>query len=180
MDEKDFKILENIFLTSSSSEELFDAFDTALKAEIENIEIYKILLANPALTMDEIEMYVKILSEKFPSMKYELFIWTAFILETYTNVSEYLEKATEYYAKAAEIDLTNCEPYLKMLNNYDYDLDLPANEMIINFIETGINTVKCKSKLYYALAKHYGKLGDEEMKSKYFELYERAIKEEEN
>ena len=72
MNEKDFKVLENIFLTSTSSEELFDAFDTALKGNIGDLEIYKILLANPALSIDEIEMYVKILSEKFPSMKYDL------------------------------------------------------------------------------------------------------------
>ncbi len=178
MNEKDFKILENIFLTSSSSEELFDAFDTALKGNVDNLEIYKILIANPALAIDEIEMYVKTLSEKFPSMKYELFMWTAFALETYTEVSEYLEKATEYYAKAAEIDFSNCEPYISMLKNYDYELKLPVNKMIINFIESRLDLIQCKSKIYYALAEHYGKLGESEKKAFYLKLYEQAERKE--
>ncbi|NOX19034.1 MAG: hypothetical protein GXO87_12240 [Chlorobi bacterium] len=178
MNEKDFKILENIFLTSSSSEELFDAFDTALKGNIGDLEIYKILLANPALSIEEIEMYVKILSQKFPSIKYDLFMWAAFIFETYTHVSEYLEKATEYYAKAADMDFSNCEPYISMLKNYDYDLKLPVNKTITNFIESRLNLIKCKSKIYSALAKHYGKLGDGKKKAKYLELYEKAVREE--
>jgi len=178
MNEKDFKVLENIFLTSSSSEELFDAFDTALKGNIDDLEIYKILLANPALSIDEIEMFVKALSEKFPSMKYDLFMWTAFVLETYTEVSEYLEKATEYYAKAADIDLSSCEPYLGMLENYDYEIKHPANKVIINFIESRLNLIECKSKIYAALAEHYGKLGNGEKKSFYLKLFEKAERDE--
>ena len=56
------KNIENVFRGSSSSDELFDYFQEALKHQTNDIGLYKMLLGNPALSSDELKMF----AEKLP------------------------------------------------------------------------------------------------------------------
>jgi len=174
------KTLENIFLTSNCPDELFDAFQTALENNVSDFELYKILLANPASSLDEIKMYINQLSEKFPKNNYHLYMWGAVVMESLPELPEYLENACSYYQKAAYLDQENTEPYLKLLPNYNYDFRSPVNDTILEIFLAGCQTVKLKSKLFYELSKHYKKLGDIELSKEYLKLAEISTKYEGN
>ena len=74
--------IENIFRYSSSSEELFDTFKESLKYRIKSLESYKVLLANPFLTPDEIKMFTEKIITELPNKAYDINLWTANIFES--------------------------------------------------------------------------------------------------
>jgi hypothetical protein len=92
--------IEKIFQNSACRNELFDAFGDALKSGIRNIELYKILLANPALSSDELEMYSEELVKKLNGNEYDFYIWTGQIFEMGRFKDNTQEKAFHYYVKA--------------------------------------------------------------------------------
>ena len=173
MDEKLNKI-ENIFRNSTSTDLLFDAFQEAIELKIKDLEIFKILLGNPALSSDEIKMYVEKLIKEFPGEANELSIWTARIFENKGDYLNSLEDALHYYKKAHDYKPDSSESLLQLLQLYNYELELPINKNIIEFVEYRISSVKLKSKIYYALADHYKKIGDKQSEIKYFALAERS------
>ncbi len=176
MDEKIINKLEDTFRNSTNSDELFDAFQSALSNNVTNIEVYKILLGNPLLSIDEIKMFSDKLSKEFADLSYDINLWTASIFEN--NYTDYrcLEESLSYYKRAAERDESSFEPYLKALELYDYDMNTPLNHLILKFTETGIEKVENKSLIYYSLADHYKKINNDAMCRKYSELAERANK----
>ncbi len=176
MDQSLIKNLENTFRNSSNSDELFDAFQTALSNNVTDIEIYKILLGNPFLSIDEIKMYSDKLSKEFLDLSYDINLWTAGIFEN--NYTDYLclEESLSYYKKASENDPTGFEPYLKALELYDYDMNTPLNHLIIKFTEQGTEKAENKSLIYYSLADLYKKLNNDAMCRKYSALAEKANK----
>ncbi|MGD8782552.1 MAG: hypothetical protein PVH88_26795 [Ignavibacteria bacterium] len=176
MDESLLKNLENTFRNSSNSDELFDAFQTAISNNITDIEVYKILLGNPLLSTDEIKMYTDKLCKEFSDLNYDINLWAASIFEN--NYTDYccLEEAFCYYKKASENDNLSFEPYLKALELYDYDMNTPLNHLIIKFAEKGIEKAENKSLIYYSLADLYKKTNNDAMSRKYFAMAEKANK----
>lgn len=177
MDELKKKI-EFIFRNSAVPEELFDSFREALNFRIEDISLYKILLANPALNTDEIKMYTEKLLKEFPETAYQLCMWTAKVFENHINEYEQLEYAILYYTKACQYNLFSNEPYLALIKLYNTDIELPSNKKILDLIEFGITVVNKKSEIYLALADLYKKMNDLTKASKYLALAARASEEE--
>ncbi len=172
------KHIEKIFRESTSPDDLFDAFNIAVKNKICDVDLYKILLANPGLSKDELIMFTEKLVREFKDYSYDLYLWTARIFENYYDYYKYLDSSIYYYQKAANIKPTEYHPLLSAINLYNYEIDIPANESILNLINTGVSKVNRKSKIYFALAKHFNKKGDIEQKQKYFRLAENAAHNE--
>jgi hypothetical protein len=172
--------IENIFRCSSSSEELFDTFNEALKHRIKSLESYKVLLANPSLTPDEIKMFTEKIITELPNKAYDINLWTANVFESSAAEYDRLEDSLNYYERAYFHLPIAHEPLLKILNLYNYELNYPSNKKIISFIEQGIDLVKQKSKIYYALANHYRRIGNCRMEVRYLSLAEKeALNEKE-
>ena len=166
---------ENIFRNSTSPDLLFDAFQEAIKLKIKDPEIFKILLGNPALSTDEIKMFVEKLIKEFPRHAHELSIWAAKIFEHKDDYHNPLEDAVHYYKRAKDFKPDSFVPLLNLLSLYNYELDLPTNKVILEFVETRISAVQFKSKVYYALADHYKKIGDKQLEGKFLLLAEKSL-----
>ena len=175
MDEELNKI-ESIFRNSTSPDLLFDAFQEAIKLKVKDPEIFKILLGNPALSTDEIKMFVEKLIKEFPSNAYELFIWAAKIFEHKDDYHNSLEDTVHYYKRAHGYKPDSFVPLLNLLSLYNYELDLPANKVILELVETRISAVQIKSKVYYALAGHYKKIGDKQLEGEFLLLAEKSFR----
>lgn len=175
MDEELNKI-ESIFRNSTSPDLLFDAFQEAIKLEVKDPEIFKILLGNPALSTDEIKMFVEKLIKEFPSNAYELFIWAAKIFEHKDDYHNSLEDAVHYYKRAHGYKPDSFVPLLNLLSLYNYELALPINKNIIELVEDRISSIRLKSKIYYALADHYKKIGDKQREGKFLLLAEKSFR----
>lgn len=166
--------IENIFRNSASPDILFDTFQETIKIKIKDPEIFKILLGNPALSTDEIKMFVEKLIKEFPGHSHELTIWAAKIFEHKNGYDNSLEDTIHYYKRAHDYKPDSPEPLLSLLSLYNYELDLPTNKIILEFVEKEISTVEIKSSIYYSLAEHYKRTGEKQLEIKYFALAERS------
>ena len=170
---RDLEKIENIFRNSSSPDELFDAFQTAVNLKIKSVDTYKILLANPTLSADEVKMFTEKLIKEQPDNAYEFNMWTGSVFENFISDYERLEDTFEYYKRAIFHKPDSHEPLLKLLNLYNYEINLPTNSRIINTIVDVVKTIDKKSKVYYALANHFRKTGNNRMEVKYLALAEK-------
>lgn len=161
--------IEKIFRESTSSEELFDAFQNALKLRIRDPEFYKVLLANISLSADEVKLYVEKLCKEFNDMCYEIYLWAAKVLEN-SSAPESIDDALNYYRRAIEYKSDDYKPYLQILKLYNQDLDLPPKENISTIVRKGLSQVKRKSQLCFGIADFYRKMNDTEMNKKYMVL----------
>jgi tetratricopeptide (TPR) repeat protein len=172
------KEIEKVFLYSSDNNELFDAFAEAIKHNFESIDIYKALIANHALSVDEIKMYTEKLISTYPRFSYDLFMWTANIFENLQREQERLEESFFYYSRALDSKPGIFIPYLNLLKLYNYDFETPFNQDIINKVISNVGYVHSKSKVYFGLANHFKKLNDAQMEAKYLSLGLKAAEEE--
>lgn len=163
----DQKKLEKIFINSTSPDELFDAFDIAVKEGIRNEVLYKSLLWNNALSPDEISMYAEKICKEFPELSYNIFFWTGKIFSTISLYYEHSDRAFKYFCKAADIDKKNHEPYLEICSLYNKELNIPNFHLIESFVKEGINEVEIKSKLCFALSGIYKKRGSMRLMKEY-------------
>ncbi len=170
--------IENTFRNSSDSDELFDAFNFALLHQIDDIELYKILLANSILTDDELIMYTEKLCSEFTQNRFDILIWTAKIFETKSFTPDITEKSLHYYAKAAKSNPTDHRPYISALNLYNYEINFAINNQILQFVESAFAIVNRKSLVYEKLSKHYKKLGANVLASKYLKLAQQTARNE--
>lgn len=168
--------LRKIFIDSSSSDELFDAFAESIKMKIDDIEHYKPLIANPALSTDEIKMFTEKLAKEYKENIYEVYLWAGEIFFD-RNLTQ---DAFDYFVKSFELDTTNYLPLLNIANLYNYDFDLPTNKIILEYITSNISTVYKKSKVYFQLANIYKQIGDYSTSAKYNALAYRASELEED
>jgi len=175
MKDKLYKTIESTFQNSTSRDELFDAFGDALKYNISDFELYKILLANPVLSADEIKMYTEKLLKEISLSTYHILMWTAKIFETRSsNISELID-SVNYYERAMNTRRTEHESLLALLNIYNYDVETEVNRRILNLVENGVRNVFIKSKVYYALANLYKHLNNIKTASNYLALAERSV-----
>lgn len=172
------KYIEYIFLISSSSEELFDAFDIAIKNKISDAELYKILLANPYISTDELALFTEKITSEFQHLSYEIYVWTAKILEQKVSGLDYIERCVEYYQKAVNSKPTESEPLINMIKLYNFDFSLPVNRTIIANVKQCIKSVEKKSVVYYELANLYKKMGNQDLNKEYLLLAEIAARGE--
>lgn len=162
--------IEYIFRNSNCPDELFDTFRRAITHQISDIELYKILLANPILSGEELKMYTEHLSKVFFDKAFDLFMWTGDIFANYTAEYDKLEDSISYFVKALYSNPKNHEPYCKLLQLYNYEMNLPTNKVIIEIVEECLNQIDKKSIIYKDLAKLYERLGKKEKAAEYSRL----------
>ncbi len=172
--------LENIFRNSASSDELFDAFREAINARVVDMDLYKILLGNPALSPDEIKMFTEKLAKDIPEHRVSAFMWTANVFEHEKEDYNKLENAVGYYQRAFEQEPANAVPLIRLLNLYNYDLETQINKTIIDFVVQNVKSVNKKSGTFFSLADLYKRKGDYLLASKYLALGEKATEREAN
>ena len=165
------KNLEKIFIESNSTDQIFDAFQLLLFNNLEDMDLIRVFLANPTLSVDEIIMYSEKLASTFTELAYEIFIWTGYVFESKFGCAEY---SLSYYKKAADTSPSEFAPYIFAINLYNFEFALPTNNNIIKMVEDGAPSVKKRSKVFYEFAKLYKKLGNKELNMKYTELAERS------
>lgn len=178
MNLEDVKRIEDTFRNSKSSDELFDAFQDAINIKLSDVSIYKILIANPILTADEIKMFTKKMIKEIPGKEYDILMWTGKVFENHPQNFKYLEDTFNIYQQAISHRPNSHEPLLRLLILYNHEIDLPANQKILKLIDESIAAVDQKSKVYYAIAEHYKKCNDQNMEKKYLRLAEAATKRE--
>lgn len=176
--EEHIKKIENTFRSATSSDELFDAFQDALKLNICGLETFKILLANPVLSSDEVKMFAEKLIKEFSTNVFDLCMWTAKIFENDPDNNDRLDDALHYYSRAISNQPTSHEPFVKLLELYNHEINLPTNQKILDLVSVGIQAVHYKSKVYYALSNHYKRAGNIQLAAKHLALAEKSAERE--
>ena len=172
------KRIENIFRSSSSSDDLFDSFQNALKLPITDIEVYKILLGNPALSGDEVKMYSEKLIKQFPEQSFETLFWTGRIFENQKENLNQLEDSLRYYKRAFNENPLDERALVHLLNLYNYEFETATNELIIDFVEAAVISVNRKSRVYFNLSEHFKRLGNIQIAARYLALGEKSAERE--
>src|SRR3990172_13343979 len=91
--------IEQIFRTSSSPDELFDAFRIAISSKIKDSEFYKTLLWNKALSTDEISMFSEKVCREFPDLCFPVYFAVGQIFSSISFYGKHLEKAMLFFRK---------------------------------------------------------------------------------
>jgi tetratricopeptide (TPR) repeat protein len=177
MDSKLKQELEEIFRASNSPDELFDTFRVAIDRKINDEELYKILLRNKALSVDEISMFTEKICREFPELAYNIYFCVGQLLESISSYGKHNERALQYFEKASVINPESEEPYLAIAKMYNFEYNIPRFETITQIIEDGISRVKIKSPLCFALSELLSKKGDKEKSSSFKRLGEIYLKE---
>jgi hypothetical protein len=167
MEENIRDYIESVFRASDSSGELFDALKLAISNKIEDASLYKILLANPTLSKDELTMFTEKICEDFEHCRYEIYLWAAEVFESRSGDADFIENSLYYYQKAFLTKPEEHVPLLGAFNLFNYDYEISANKNILSLINIGVATVSKKSIVYRKLSDHFKKLGDEELMVRY-------------
>ena len=172
------KDVENIFVNSNSTDELFDAFRAAIENKIKDVALYKSLLWNKALSPDEISMYAEKVCKELPDCCFKIYYAVGQILESISVYGIYYERAMNFFKKAAKAEPDSHEPYVAIAKMYNFELDCPSLKNILKTLEQGLETVHLKSKVCFALSSIYKKTGDKENEKLYQskgEKYQREL-----
>ncbi len=169
--------LEEIFRTSSSSDELFDSFRIAIANKINDQELYKVLLRNKALSADEISMFTEKICSVFPDISYNIFFCVGQLFESISSYAKYHDRAFKYFKKAADVSTAAYEPYLAIAKMYNTELDTPKFESVILAVEEGLKKVEMKSHLCFGLADLYKGAGKKEIEQAYQKMGEEYQRE---
>jgi hypothetical protein len=178
MNSEQIKKIESTFRCSNSFDELFDTFRGALQIKLSDIDTYKILLSNQTLSPDEIKIFTEKLIKEFPQNAFTISLWAAKIFENYPNIREGLDEAIYYFARAINYKPTSHEPLLGLLNLYNYETDFYTNKKLFLLIDSSLPCANIKSKIYFALADHYKKIGDNNLAAEHLALGEKAAERE--
>jgi tetratricopeptide (TPR) repeat protein len=170
--------IENIFRNSASPDELFDAFREAINTRVSDIDLYKILLGNPSLSPDEIKMFAEKLAKEIPNQTFNTFMWTASVFEHQKDNYEKLEDAIKYYQRSFEHNHTNNLPLIRLLGLYNFDLEIPANKEILDFVDSNVTSVNIKSRVFFSIADLYKRKENYLLATKYLALGEKAAERE--
>jgi len=155
------------FSRSTDFNEIFDAFQSALARKLRDLDHYRLLFWNHALTTDEIRLFGEKLAGEFPDMAYDVYIWLASVFEVTSSTQDNYELALHYYKKAAGSSPRNPEPYLDACDCYDLDLNIPPVTALIEFVTNGLAHVKNPVPLYKRLSNLYAYTGDHEQSEHY-------------
>lgn len=169
--------IEYIFRNSNSPEELFDAFRRAITGRNEDIELYKILLANPILSGEELKMYTEHLSKVFKDKAFDFFMWTGSIFANFSAEYERLEDSISYFVKAFYNNPHSAEPSCRLLQLYNFEFNAPTNKIIIDVVEECLSQVDKKSEVCMELSKLYNRMGNSSKGAEYRHLANKYSKE---
>jgi tetratricopeptide (TPR) repeat protein len=171
------KKIETVFRCSNSSDELFDAFRVAIDNKINDEDLYKILLWNKALSVDEIGMYAEKLCKETTDLCFKIYYDVGKILEANSVYGSSLELALTYYKKASAANPSSFLPYTAVAAMYNKDLNLPRFEKVTDFLIQGLEQVDRKSKICFNLVNLYKKRGNREKERKFQKLGEKYQRE---
>jgi hypothetical protein len=127
---------------------------------VEDVEPYRLLFWNNALTADEVRLFGDKLASEFPALAYDVYLWLASIFEVSREGAESLDLAVLYYQKAAGARPAEPDPYLDACDCYDPDLNFPPLPQLIEFLKRGIPNMVNPVSLYKRLAQLYELSGD--------------------
>jgi len=162
--------LRALFANSNDFNDLFDAFEDALEQGIQDVELYRLLFWNNALSPDELCLFGGKLAREFPAIAYDTYMWLASVFEVTYSAYDNFELAILYYRKAAETRPGEEEPYLKACDCYDPDLNIPPVDILIDLLREGLNQVEDKRTLLLRLSRLYALMGDDEQAEYYRRL----------
>lgn len=159
--------IQHIFNNSKNFNELFDAFDSALKQGIDDVELYRILFWNESLGTDELILFGEKLARQYRHLAYDVYMWLANIFEVLFGKNDNFELAIAYYQKAAAIRPQEPDPYLDACDCYNPDLDIPPAKTLIEFLKIGYEFVPNKKNICFRLAVLYQAIGDNDLAEYY-------------
>ena len=157
------------FASATNFNEIFDAFESAITQKIDDIELYRILFWNDSLRVEEIELFGEKLATVFPHAAYDIYMWMASVFEAVFASKDNFEHSLLYYVKAAQVNPSAAEPYLRACDCYDPDLNIPPLEALIEFVKRGLDAVADKKTLCSRLSYLHHLLGDEDL-AEYYRL----------
>lgn len=155
------------FSTSADFNEIFDAFEDALTQRFDDVELYRLLFWNHSLTPDELCLFGEKLSQEFPQISYDVYMWLANVFELTYSMYDNYQLAVEYYRKAASVRPYEPDPYLDAADCYEPDLNIPPVDILIDFLKDGSERVAHPKNLYQRLAYLYQVVGDLQMSESY-------------
>jgi tetratricopeptide (TPR) repeat protein len=151
------------FESSTDFNEIFEAFEHALRQRLDDIELYRQLFWNPSLSPDELRLFGEKLSHEHAHISYDVYMWLAGVFEATTSTNDNYELAVEYYRKAARSAPVRPEPYLYAADCYEPDLNIPPIAVLINFLKEGTQNVPAPKLLFQRLSHLYDSIGNDEM-----------------
>ncbi len=159
--------IRTIFATSNDFNEIFEAFEFAVAERMTDVDLYRRLFWNSALSPDEVCLFGEKLASEFPEMAYDVYMWLASVFEVTFSSYDNFELAMTYFQKAATASPEEVTPYIEASECYDPDLNIPPFAQLILFMRSGIQRVSEKRTLLERLAYLYEITGDEEQ-GRYF------------
>ena len=159
--------IRHIFNNSKNFNELFDAFDSALKQGIDDVELYRILFWNDSLGSDELILFGEKLARQYRHLAYDVYMWLANIFEVLFGKKDNFELALSYYQKAAAIRPNESDPYLAACDCYNPDLNIPPAKMLIEFLKIGYEFVPNNKNICLRLAVLYQAIGESDLAEYY-------------
>lgn len=152
--------IRRCFSKSSDFNEIFDAFQSAISQNLQDLEHYRPLFWNHSLSPDEIRLFGDKLAEVFPDVSYDVYLWLASVFEVTSSSDDNYELALAYYQKAAGTRPEKAEPYLDACDCYDPDLNIPPAMSLIDFIAKGTQFVGDPAPLHKRLSYLYECMGN--------------------
>ncbi len=156
-----------IFNNSKNFNELFDAFDSALKQGVDDVELYRILFWNDSLGSDELILFGEKLARQYRHLAYDVYMWLASIFEVLFGKKDNFELALSYYQKAAAIRPNESDPYLDACDCYNPDLNIPPAKILIEFLKIGYEFVPINKNISLRLAVLHQAIGETDLAEYY-------------
>ena len=159
-----------VFATSGDFNEIFDAFEVAVAMGLKDVELYRVLFWNTALSPDEVRLFGEKLAASYTDIAYDVYAWLASVFEVTYSSYDNFELALLYYRKAAGARPEEVAPYLDAADCYNPDLNIPPADQLLSFLRSGIPLVSNKKSLLHRLAYICEMTGDQEQSQYYRRL----------
>jgi hypothetical protein len=163
--------IRRCFTTCTDFNEIFDLFQSALAQKVKDLELYRLLFWNHALTADEIRLFGEKLALEFPDIAFDVFLWLAAVFKVTTSQHDNFELAFHYYRRAAQARPEESEPYTEACDCHDADLNIPPRGVLIDFLQEGLPRVADP----IPLCRHLAALLELDGKPELAEKYRRRI-----
>lgn len=155
------------FEFSTDFNDIFDAFEAALGQQIRDLDLYRLLFMNPALSPDELCLFGEKLAREAREIAFDIYLWLARIFEATHSMLDNYELTFAYYRKAASVRPDIIDSYLRAADCYEPDLNIPPIAKLIEFLKQGADHVPKPRELYERLVYFYEILGNDEMQEYY-------------
>lgn len=155
------------FEFSTDFNEIFDAFEAALAKKVRDVDLYRLLFMNPALSPDELCLFGEKLAAEVREIAFDIYIWLARVFEATHSMLDNYELTFSYYRKAASVRPDIVDTYLRAADCYEPDLNIPPISKLIEFLRSGAERVDRPRELHERLVYFYEILGNDEMQEFY-------------